>query len=95
MGLVYIRKGLRITLKNGLFNARSSQNFIKAGKYFLISGSLGCIFEFAIFFHSNGIYILAGLGQYFLLIVLAFVLYIIADVIKNGNNLKIENELTI
>lgn len=95
IGLLYIKKGLRITLNNGLFNAKSSQNFIKAGRYFLISGLLGCIFEFVIFLHSNGIYMLAGLGQYFLLIILAFVLYIIADIIKNGNDLKIENDLTI
>lgn len=95
IGLIYIRKGLKITLQNGLFNAMSSRNFIKAGKYFLISGILGCVNDYAIFFHYGGTTYFPGLNKNFLLIILAFVLYIIADIIKNANDLKIDNELTI
>jgi len=95
IGLIYIRKSLKITLKNGLFNSKSSQNFISAGKYFFISGILGVLFDIAVFFHSDGMTGFASFGQNFLLIILAFVLYIVADIIKNGNDLKIDYELTI
>lgn len=95
IGLIYIRKGLKMTLKNGVFNSESSQNFVTAGKYFFVSGILGCIFEFAIFFNSGGPTAFGSFGQNFLLIILAFVLNIIAIIIKNGNDLKIDNELTV
>ena len=95
IGLIYIKKGLGITLKNGLFNAKSSQNFITAGKYFFISGILGGLFDVTLFFRSGGTTGFSVFGQNFLLIILAFVLYIIVDIIKNGNELQIDNDLTI
>lgn len=95
IGLVYIEKGVRITVKKGFFNAKSSQHFITAGKYFLVSGILGGVFDLVIFFCSDGVSGFASLGLNFLLIIMAFVLYIIADIIKNGNELKTENDLTI
>ncbi|PVW14248.1 DUF2975 domain-containing protein [Marixanthomonas spongiae] len=96
IGLIYVKKGLSITLKNGLFNFKSSINFITAGKYFLLSGVLGGVFDIILFFYSSGSIVgIASFSQNFLLIILAFVLYIIADIIKNGTELKTENELTI
>ncbi|MCG2429923.1 hypothetical protein [Aequorivita xiaoshiensis] len=99
IGLIYVENGLRITLKNGMFNDKSSHNFIMAGKLFFVSAILGVAFDIAVFLHSEGQRILGitveSLSKNFLLIILAFVLYIIADIIKNGNELKLDNDLTI
>ncbi len=95
IGLIYIRKALGITIKNGFFNSKSSEHFINAAIYFFISGILGGSFDVAVFIRSDGATGFAGFGQNFLLIIIAFVLYIIADIIKNGNELKIDNDLTI
>ena len=95
IGLIYIRKGLGITLKNGVFNSESSQNFITGGKYFLASGVLGGAFDLAIFFRSNGTTGIDSFSHNFLLVTLAFVLFIIADIIRDGNELKIDNDLTV
>lgn len=96
IGLIYVKRGLSITLRNDVFNNRSSVNFINSAKYFLISGILGGAFDVAVFIYSKGsIYALATFGQNFLLVILALVLYIIADIIENGNELKLDNDLTI
>lgn len=95
IGLIYIRKALRITIKNGFFNSKSSEYFINAGKIFLLAGVLGGLLDLALFFRSSGTTGFSFIGQNFLLIILAFTLYIIADIIKNGNELKIDNDLTI
>ncbi len=82
-----------------MFNDKSSRNLIIAGKFFLVSAILGVAFDIAVFIHSDGERQLGvtveSLSKNFLLIILAFVLYIIADIIKNGNELKVDNELTI
>ncbi len=95
IGLLYIRNGLAITLNSGFFNSDSSHNFKVAGGYFFVSGLLRCIFEFAVLFYSGNLTSFSSIGQSFLLIILSFVLYIISDIIKNGNDLKLDNELTI
>ena len=95
IGLIYIRKALGITIKNGFFNSKSSEHFINAAKYFFISGILGGLFDVTLFFRSGGTTGFSVFGQNFLLIILAFVLYIIVDIIKNGNELQIDNDLTI
>ena len=95
LGLLFVKKGLGITLKNGMFQSQSSRSFITAAKFFFISGILGGAFDVAIFIRAEGTAGVDSFAQNLLLIILAFVLYIIADIIKNGNELKIDNELTI
>lgn len=95
IGLIYIKKGLSITLRNGFFNTKSAKNFITAAKWFFLSGIIGGAFEIAVFIHTQGSIGFASFGQSLLLIIIAFVLYIIVDIIDNGNELKLDNELTI
>jgi len=95
VGLLYIRKGLQLTLRSGIFNDKSSIDFKFAAKFLLLSGILSGIFNIISFIHSLGIYAIASFGQDLLLIILSFVLFIVADIIKNGNELKIDNELTV
>lgn len=95
IGLIFIKKGLGVTLKNGVFNTKSSLNFVIAGYFFLITGILGGVFDIISFIHSNGITGVASFGQDLLLVILSFILFTVADIIKNGNELKLDSELTI
>jgi len=103
IGFIFIKKGLQQIIQNGIFNGKSSEHILNAGRFFTVSGILGFIFNIAISIHSSGdrgnmdsiIMRLDSLIVNFLLIILAFVFFIIADIIKNGNELKTENDLTI
>jgi len=91
IGLIYIQRGLTIIIRNGFFNKRSSNSLKKAGFFFLISGVLNTIIHLIEYYPLGNIY----LGQDFLILLIGFSLYIIDDIIDNGNTLKQENDLTI
>src|SRR5690554_5172633 len=95
IGLIFIKKGLGVTLKYGVFNNKSSLSFVVAGYFLFISGVLVCIFNLISFIHSNGTTGVASIGQDLLLVILSFILFIVVDIIKNGNELKLDSELTI
>lgn len=95
IGLLFIKSGLGEIIKGGFFNVNSATKFKTAGKLFLISGFLSLLFSSVLLFRSEEILFLGELGQNFLLMIIGFSLYIIADILQNGNFLKQENELTI
>ncbi|HLV92710.1 MAG TPA: hypothetical protein VKX34_06270 [Aequorivita sp.] len=95
VGLIFIKKGLGVTLKNEVFNSKSSLSFVVAGYFFLLSGALGGVFNIISFIHSNGITGVASFGQDLLLVILSFILFIVVDIIKDGNELRLDSELTI
>ena len=95
IGLLFIKNGLGVIIKEGFFNLKSATKFKTAGKLLLLSGFLSLMFSIILFYSSRDITLLGVIGQDFFLIVIGFSLYIIADVLQNGNLLKQENELTI
>jgi hypothetical protein len=98
IGLFFLQRAFYSIIKNDFFNDFSNFNFKRSGLFFLLAGFGSIILNVIIiirnsydaeeFFYSN-------LGQDLLLIVIGFSLFIIADVIQNGNVLKTENDLTI
>ena len=95
LGLLLIKIGLGSIIKDGLFNFKSATKFKTAGKLFLVSGFLSLVFSVVLFYRSQELALIGEIGQDFLLMVIGFSLYIIADVLQNGSLLKQENELTI
>lgn len=61
----------------------------------LCLGLLGGVFNIISFIHSNGITGVASFGQDLLLVILSFILFIVVDIIKNSNELRLDSELTI
>ncbi len=95
IGLLFIKNGLGVIIKEGFFNLKSATKFKTGGKLFLISGCLSLIFSIVLTYSSQELILFGVMGQDFLLLVIGFSLYIIADILQNGNQLKQENELTI
>ncbi|WP_298237571.1 DUF2975 domain-containing protein [uncultured Algibacter sp.] len=95
IGLIFIQRGLGITIKNGFFNKGSGLKFKTAGKLFLISGVLSLIFDLMIAYQSENIVLFGNLGLNLLLMIVGFSLHIISDIIQNGSLIKQENDLTI
>ncbi|OBX23531.1 MULTISPECIES: DUF2975 domain-containing protein [Bizionia] len=95
LGLLFIKKGLTTIIKEGLFNLKSVSKFKTGGKLFLISGVLSFLFDFLIMYDSKSLNLLGNLGQDFLLMVIGFSLYIVADIISNGSLLQEDKNLTI
>ncbi|WP_040280563.1 DUF2975 domain-containing protein [Psychroserpens damuponensis] len=95
IGLLSVKSGLKEIIKQGFFNSISAGKFIIGGKLFLISGLLNFIFNLILLFRSEEMLFVGEIGQSFLLMIIGFSLYIISDILQNGNLLKQENELTI
>ncbi|WP_431133415.1 DUF2975 domain-containing protein [Psychroserpens mesophilus] len=95
IGLLFIKNGLSVIIKEDIFNFKSSIKFKTAGKLLLLSGFLSLIFSMTLFYSSQEITLLAEIGRDFLLMVIGFSLYIVADILQNGSLLRQENELTI
>lgn len=94
-GLIFSSIGLKSTINSGYFNLLSAKNFKIAGIILVTSGFLSLIFNLIIFFHSKGQTMFGELGQDFLLLLIGFSLIIIADFINKGNQIQLENDLTI
>lgn len=95
ISLFFIKNGLGEIIKEGFFNAHSATQFKTAGKLFIISGFLNLVFSMVLLFRSEEVLFLGEIGQSFLLMIIGFSFYIIADILQNGNLIKQENDLTI
>ncbi|QRM88530.1 DUF2975 domain-containing protein [Lacinutrix sp. WUR7] len=95
IGLLFIKKGLSVIIKEGFFNLKSATQFKTGGKLFLVSGILSFLFDFIIMYDSKSMVLLGNLGQDFLLMIVGFSLYIVADILQSGNIMQQENKLTI
>lgn len=98
IGLFFLQRAFYLIIKKGVFNTGTNSNFKKAGLFFLISGVGSTLFNsYMIFTDSDNTShnFFFNFEKDFLLIMIGFGLFILADIIKNGNILKQENELTI
>ncbi|WP_417199640.1 DUF2975 domain-containing protein [Bizionia sp.] len=95
LGLLFIKKGLTTIIKEGLFNLQSVSKLKTGGKLFLVSGTLSFLFDFLVSYDSKSLNLLGNLGQDFLLMIIGFSLYIVADIISNGSLLQEDKNLTI
>ena len=98
IGLFFLQRAFYLIIKKGIFNTSTISNFKKAGWFFLISGIGSTLYNnFMIFTDSDNTShnFFFNFEKDFLLIMIGFGLFILADIIKNGNILKQENELTI
>ena len=94
-GLIYVQRAISICILTGYFNVRSANKFRKAGLFLFLSGGLGMIFDLILFWKSKGATHFGNLGMGLFMLIIAFSLYIIAEVIENGTLLPQDNELNI
>lgn len=95
IGLIYVQNALSNCIRKGYFNVRSANKFRRAGLFFIFSGGFGLIFDLILFWKSEGKTLFGYLGMDFFMLIIAFSLYIIADVIENGSLMREESDLTI
>ena len=98
IGLFFLQRAFYFIIKKGIFNTSTISNFKKGGLFFLISGIGTTLFNtFMIFTDSDNTShnFFFNFEKDFLLIMIGFGLFILADIIENGYIFKQENELTI
>ncbi len=95
IGLIYVQRALSNCIKKGYFNARSASKFRYAALFLLLAGGVGLIFDSIWFWTSEGETTFTSLGMDFFMLIIAFSLYVIADIIENGSLMRKDNELTI
>lgn len=95
VGLIYVQRAIHNCIKEGYFNSRSISKFKYAAFFLLLTGSLSLSFDLISFWTAEGQPNFTNLGTDFFMLIIAFCLYIIADVIENGSLIRQDNELTI
>lgn len=95
VSLLYVQSALSNCIKKGYFNYRSASKFRYAAIFLLLAGGVGLIFDLIWFWTSKGATTFTSLGMDFYMLIIAFSLYVIADVIENGSLMRQDNELTI
>lgn len=98
LGLFFIQRALFSIIKKGYFNSIASKRFKIAGMFFVITGFGSAIFSVIVLTReigTNSQFLLHNFILDFLLVMIGFGLFIFADVIKKGNILEQENQLTI
>lgn len=95
IGLYFIQRGLNSIVRNGFFYNTSKSLLRKGGLFFIISGFLGSLFNIIIPLFKGVDFFKMFLGNDFLVFVLGLSLFFVSDIIKEGNLLKKENDLTI
>lgn len=95
IALFNIQKGLQGFIKDGYFNFKSSERFKISGYLLLIISIIGIIINLLGMKQSSEIEILSDIIMYLLLIAIGVGLLAFSDVIKKGNVLEDENNLTI
>jgi hypothetical protein len=60
-----------------------------------MSGCLSLVFNTVLLFRSEQIVFIGEIGQGFLLMIIGFSLYIVSDILVDGNLIQQENELTV
>lgn len=90
-----IQKGLQGFIKDGYFNFRSSERFKISGYLLLILSITMLMISFLAIEKASEIEILSDIIINLLLIAIGIGLLAFSDVIKKGNVLKTENDLTV
>ena len=96
--MCFLQSALFSIIKKGFFNNNAYNNFKNSGIFFLVAGSGGAIIDIVMIIRtSDNIFELlySNLGSDFLLIMIGFSLFTLADLVQNGNFIKTENDLTI
>ena len=100
-GIYYIYKCCAMFVSRGYFNDKSAL-YLKRGGYILITHVLARLI-IAVINSDDSIFegnlelknLLSGIGSNITLLIIAFSIIAISDIIKKGNKLKQENDLTI
>lgn len=93
--LFNIQKGLQGFIKEGFFNFKSSERFNRSGYLLLLLSVSGIIISFLSMNQSEDVETLSNIIIDLLLLAIAFGLLAFSDVIKKGNIIETENNLTI
>ncbi|MFV8335042.1 hypothetical protein ACNQF7_03025 [Flavobacterium sp. RSP29] len=95
LAILNIQKGLQAFIKEGLFNFKSSERFKRSGYLLLLISVFGIIIRLLNMNHSPEDQILSDIIMYLLLLTIGIGLLAFSDVIKKGNIIETENNLTI
>jgi hypothetical protein len=95
LALFNIQKGLQAFIKEGFFNFKSSIRFNKSGYLLLILSVSGIITRLLGINKSPEDQLLSDIIMYLLLLAIGIGLLAFSDVIKRGNIIETENNLTI
>ena len=95
LALFNIQKGLQAFIKEGLFNFKSSKRFKRSGYLLLLLSVSGIIIRLVGMSHTPKDQILSDIIMYLLLLAIGIGLLAFSDVIKKGNIIETENNLTI
>jgi hypothetical protein len=95
LALFYIQKGLQAFIKEGFFNLKSSERFKRSGYLLLALSVFGIIIRLLSLNQSPEDQILSEIIMYLLLLAIGIGLLAFSDVIKKGNIIETENNLTI
>ncbi|SEA15013.1 Protein of unknown function [Flavobacterium gillisiae] len=90
-----IQKGLQAFIKNGYFNLKSSVRLKRSGYLLLTISILGIVISLVGMRQSTERDLLSDIIMYLLLIAIGVGLLAFSDVIKKGNIIESENNLTI
>ncbi|TDE05978.1 DUF2975 domain-containing protein [Flavobacterium sandaracinum] len=93
--LFNIQKGLQAFIKEGFFNIKSSDRFNRSGHLLLLLSVSGIIISLLVMYQSPEEQTLSDIIMYLLLLAIGIGLLAFADVIKKGNTIETENNLTI
>jgi hypothetical protein len=95
LALFNIQKGLQAFIIEGFFNFKSSEKFNRSGYFLLLLGVSGIIIRLLRMTQTPKDQILSDIIMYSLLLAIGIGLLAFSDVIKKGNIIETENNLTI
>ena len=93
--ILNIQKGLQAFIKEGVFNFKSSERFKRSGYLLLLLSVSGIIIRLLGMSQTPKDQILSDIIMYLLLLAIGIGLLAFSDVIKKGNIIETENNLTI
>lgn len=93
--LFNIQKGLQGFIKEGFFNFKSSERFNRSGYLLLLLSVSGIIITLLGMNQSQDVETLSNIIMDLLLLAIGIGLLAFSDVIKKGNSIETENNLTI
>lgn len=95
IALLNTQKALKAFIKDGYFNLKSSLRLKRSGSLLLIISIIGLIISILDMKQSSERDLLLDIIIYLLIVAISLGLLAFADVIKKGNIIEIENNLTI
>ncbi|RTY85352.1 hypothetical protein EKL97_01695 [Flavobacterium sp. LS1P28] len=95
LALFNIQKGLQGFIKEGFFNFKGSERFKRSGYLLLLLSVYGIIIRLLGMSQNPKDQILSDIIMYLLLLAIGIGLLAFSDVIKKGNIIETENNLTI